>query len=76
MRSKMDPHKKAAAMDRVAARLAALPNYPASTQACRGLFKLWSTFVHGRARLQRVSTLVRIPDHALPLMSVNSAMLA
>ena len=57
LRPKPDPHKAvSSATDRVAARVAAVLNDATSVQAYKDLFDLRSTFVHGRAGLQKVST--------------------
>lgn len=66
LRPKPDPHKVVSwATDRVAARLAAALNDPASVQAYKDLFDLRSTFVHGRAGLQKVSTKQRVMARSL-----------
>ncbi|BBD99992.1 hypothetical protein SAMIE_1034930 [Sphingobium amiense] len=66
LRPKPDPHKKlSSATDRVAARLAAVLGDRASVQAYKDLFELRSTFVHGRAGLQRVSTAQRVMARSL-----------
>jgi hypothetical protein len=51
------PHRKLSATDRVAARIAAALNDPQSVRAYKDLFELRSASVHGRAGLQKVSTL-------------------
>ncbi|MGY3441329.1 hypothetical protein [Bradyrhizobium sp. USDA 4473] len=66
LRPKPDPHKAvSSATDRVAARIAAALNDPASVQAYKDLFDLRSTFVHGRAGLQKVSTKQRVTARSL-----------
>lgn len=66
LRPKPDPHKKvSSATDRVAARLAAVLSDRASVQAYKDLFELRSTFVHGRAGLQKVSTTQRVMARSL-----------
>ena len=66
LRPKLDPHKKvSSATERVAARVAALLNDRASVQAYKDLFELRSTFVHGRAGLQKVSTAQRVTARGL-----------
>jgi len=66
LRPKPDPHKKvSSATDRVAARVAAVMNDRASVQAYKDLFELRSTFVHGRAGLQKVSTPQRVTARSL-----------
>lgn len=60
MRQKPDPHKGVSATDRVAARMAALLNDPGSARDYKELFELRSSFVHGRAGLQKVSTPLRV----------------
>ncbi|MBB3358814.1 MULTISPECIES: hypothetical protein [unclassified Novosphingobium] len=60
MRPKPDKHKGRSATDRVAARIAALLNDPNSVRDYRHLFELRSTFVHGRAGIQKVSTAERV----------------
>lgn len=66
LRPKPDPHKKvSSATDRVAARIAAVLNDRASVQAYKDLFELRSTFVHGRAGLQKVSTAQRVMARSL-----------
>ena len=59
LRPKPDPHKKVSATDRVAARMAALLDNAASAQSYKDLFELRSSYVHGRAGLQKVSTPLR-----------------
>ncbi|MBN7807758.1 MULTISPECIES: hypothetical protein [Agrobacterium] len=66
LRPKPDPHKKvSSATERVAARVAAVLKDGASVQAYRDLFELRSTFVHGRAGLQKVSTAQRVMARSL-----------
>lgn len=66
LRPKPDPHKKvSSATERVAARVAAVLNDRASVQAYKDLFELRSTFVHGRAGLQKVSTAQRVMARGL-----------
>lgn len=66
LRPKPDPHKKlSSATERVAARVAATLNDRASVQAYKDLFELRSTFVHGRAGLQKVSTAQRVMARSL-----------
>ena len=66
LRPKPDPHKAvSSATDRVAARVAAVLNDRASVQAYKDLFELRSTFVHGRAGLQKVSTAQRVMARSL-----------
>jgi len=66
LRPKPDPHRKvSSATDRVAARVAAVMNDPTSVQAYKDLFELRSTFVHGRAGLQKVSTGQRVMARSL-----------
>ena len=66
LRPKPDPHKKlSSATERVAARIAAVLNDPASVQAYKDLFELRSTFIHGRAGLQKVSTAQRVTARGL-----------
>lgn len=61
LRPKPDPHKVvSSATARVAARVAAVLNDRGSVQAYKDLFELRSTFVHGRAGLQKVSTEQRV----------------
>ena len=60
MRPKPDKHKGRSATDRVAARIAALLNDPNAVRDYRHLFELRSTFVHGRAGIQKVSTAERV----------------
>lgn len=66
LRPKPDPNKTiSSATDRVAARIAAVLNDRASVQAYKDLFELRSTFVHGRAGLQKVSTAQRVMARSL-----------
>lgn len=66
LRPKPDPNKAiSSATDRVAARIAAILNDRASVQAYKSLFELRSTFVHGRAGLQKVSTAQRVMARSL-----------
>lgn len=66
LRPKPDPHKKvSSATERVAARVAAVLKDGASVQAYKDLFELRSTFVHGRAGLQKVSTAQRVMARSL-----------
>jgi hypothetical protein len=66
LRPKPDPHKAiSSSTERVAARLAAILNDRASVQAYKDLFDLRSTFVHGRAGLQKVSTKQRVMARSL-----------
>jgi len=66
LRPKPDPHKAvSSATARVAARVAAVLNDRASAQAYKNLFELRSTFVHGRAGLQKVSTAQRVMARSL-----------
>jgi hypothetical protein len=66
LRPKPDPHKKvSSATERVAARVGAVLNDPSSVQAYKDLFELRSTFVHGRAGLQKVSTAQRVMARSL-----------
>lgn len=66
LRPKPDPHKAvSSATARVAARVAAVLNDRASVQAYKDLFELRSTFVHGRAGLQKVSTEQRVMARGL-----------
>lgn len=66
LRPKPDPHKKvSSATDRVAARIAAVMNDRGCVQAYKDLFELRSTFVHGRAGLQKVSTAQRVMARSL-----------
>lgn len=66
LRPKPEPHKAiSSATDRVSARLAAVLNDAASVQAYKDLFDLRSTFVHGRAGLQKVSTKQRVMARSL-----------
>lgn len=66
LRPKPDPHKKvSSATERVAARLAAALKDGSSVQAYKDLFELRSTFVHGRAGLQKVSTAQRVMARSL-----------
>lgn len=66
LRPKPDPHKAvSSATDRVAARAAAVLNDRASAQAYKDLFGLRSTFIHGRAGLQKVSTTQRVLARSL-----------
>ena len=66
LRPKPDPHKAvSSATDRVAARVGAVLNDRASVQAYKDLFELRSTFVHGRAGLQKVSTSQRVMARGL-----------
>ncbi|MFC6446099.1 hypothetical protein [Shinella zoogloeoides] len=66
LRPKPDPHKKVlSATDRVAARIAAVMNDRGCVQAYKDLFELRSTFVHGRAGLQKVSTAQRVMARSL-----------
>ncbi len=63
---KPDPLKAvSSATDRVAARVAAVLNDATSVQAYKDLFDLRSTFVHGRAGLQKVSTKQRVMARSL-----------
>lgn len=66
LRPKPDPHKKvSSATERVAARVAAVLKDGSSVQAYKDLFELRSTFVHGRAGLQKVSTAQRVMARSL-----------
>jgi hypothetical protein len=66
LRPKPDPHKAvSSATDRVAARIAAVLSDRASVQAYKDLFDLRSTFVHGRAGLEKVSTAQRVVARGL-----------
>jgi len=65
MRPKPDRHKGRSATDRVAARIAALLNDPNCVRDYRHLFELRSTFVHGRAGIQKVSTAERVMARSL-----------
>lgn len=66
LRPKPDPHKKvSSATERVAARVAAILNDPASVQAYKDLFELRSSFIHGRAGLQKISTAQRVTARRL-----------
>lgn len=65
MRPKSDSHKKVSATERVAARIAAVLNDCESAQAYRDLFELRSSFVHGRAGLQKVTTQRRVMARSL-----------
>lgn len=65
MRPKPDKHKGRSATDRVAARIAALLNDPNCVHDYRHLFELRSTFVHGRAGVQKVSTAERVMARSL-----------
>lgn len=65
MRPKPDSHAGRSPSDRVAARIAAILQDPASVQTYRDLFGLRSKFVHGRAGLQNVSTPERISARRL-----------
>ena len=66
MRPKPDLHKVVgSATDRVAARIAGALQDPASVQAYKDLFELRSTFVHGRAGLQKISTPQRVSARSL-----------
>ena len=66
LRPKPDPDKAVStATDRVAARVAAVLDDRASVQAYKDLFDLRSTFVHGRAGLQKVSTKQRVMARSL-----------
>ncbi|WP_413991185.1 hypothetical protein ACMDCR_03460 [Labrys okinawensis] len=66
LRPKPDPNKAvSSATDRVAARVAAVLSDPTSVQAYKDLFDLRSTFVHGRAGLQKVSTKQRVMARSL-----------
>jgi hypothetical protein len=66
LRPKPDPQKAiSTATDRVAARVAAVLDDRASVQAYKSLFDLRSTFVHGRAGLQKVSTKQRVMARSL-----------
>jgi hypothetical protein len=65
LRPKPDPHMKVSSTDRVAARMAALLNEAASGQSYKDLFELRSSYVHGRAGLQKVSTPSRVRARAL-----------
>jgi hypothetical protein len=66
LRPKPDPHKKvSSATERVAARVAAVLKDRASVQAYKDLFELRSTFIHGRAGLQKVSTAQRVMARSL-----------
>ncbi|TPL35588.1 hypothetical protein [Mesorhizobium sp. B2-4-8] len=66
LRPKPDPHKAvSSATDRVAARVAAALNDSGSVQAYKELFELRSSFVHGRAGLQKVSTAQRVMARGL-----------
>lgn len=66
LRPKPDPHKAvSSATDRVAARVAAVLSDRKSVQAYKDLFDLRSTFVHGRAGLQKVSTKQRVMARCL-----------
>lgn len=65
MRPKQDPHKRLTATERVAARIAGALDDPASVQAYRDLFELRSKFVHGRAGLQKISTVERMSARSL-----------
>lgn len=66
LRPKPDPHKDvSSATQRVAARVAAVLKDGASVQAYKDLFELRSTFVHGRAGLQKVSTAQRVMARSL-----------
>lgn len=66
LRPKPDPHKAiSSATDRVAARLAAVLSDRTSVKAYKDLFDLRSTFVHGRAGLQKVSTEQRVMARSL-----------
>jgi hypothetical protein len=66
LRPKPDPHRMvSSATERVAARVAAVLNDRASVQAYKDLFELRSTFVHGRAGLQKVSTAQRVMARSL-----------
>jgi hypothetical protein len=60
LRPKPDRHKGVSASDRVAARIAALLDDPPSVGAYKELFELRSNFVHGRARMQKVSTPLQV----------------
>jgi hypothetical protein len=66
LRPKPDPQKAvSSATDRVAARVAAVLSDRTSVQAYKDLFDLRSTFVHGRAGLQKVSTKQRVMARCL-----------
>lgn len=66
LRPKPDPRKKvSSATERVAARVGAVLNDRSSVQAYKDLFELRSTFVHGRAGLQKVSTAQRVMARSL-----------
>jgi hypothetical protein len=66
LRPKPDPHKKvSSATERVAARVAAVLKDGSTVQAYKDLFDLRSTFVHGRAGLQKVSTAQRVMARSL-----------
>jgi len=66
LRPKPDPHKNvSSATERVAARVAAVLKDGSSVQAYKDLFELRSTFVHGRAGLQKVSTAQRVMARSL-----------
>lgn len=66
LRPKPDRHRKiSSATERVAARVAAVMKDGASVQAYKDLFELRSTFVHGRAGLQKVSTAQRVMARSL-----------
>lgn len=66
LRPKPDLHKAvSSATDRVAARVGAVLNDRTSVQAYKDLFELRSTFVHGRAGLQKVSTSQRVMARGL-----------
>jgi hypothetical protein len=66
LRPKPDPNKAvSSATDRVAARIAAALSDRGSVKAYKDLFELRSTFVHGRAGLQKVSTTQRVMARSL-----------
>ena len=66
LRPKPDPHKTvSSATERVAARVAAVLNDQTSAQAYKDLFDLRSTFIHGRAGMQKVSTKQRVMARCL-----------
>lgn len=65
MRPRTDPYRDRSATDRISARIAALLNERDAVEAYKDLFRLRSTFVHGRAGLQPISTTERIRARSL-----------
>jgi hypothetical protein len=60
LRSKPDPHPNLSATERVAARIGAALTDAGAVQDYKDLFDLRSTFIHGRAELQKIPTSQRV----------------